>query len=117
MAAAPDVIESPGGSEPSGKRRLFVVVAAVAAIALLTYLWLRAPSDPRPDTDPPPDAGPLPEQPDAGPLPTGLELGRLLLPTRPPRLLDTADGSSQPITGLPGAGDWTYGMHDLGGGR
>ncbi|HEX5598106.1 MAG TPA: hypothetical protein VFX61_19140, partial [Micromonosporaceae bacterium] len=46
-----------------------------------------------------------------------LELGRLLLPTRPPRLLDTADGSSQPITGLPGAGDWTYGMHDLGGGR
>ncbi len=120
-----DVIES--GPSPRGlaARRLAALVAVMALGAWLVYLE-RTPPPSAPATTTavevmtiaPPTIDPnLPTAIVADQLPAGIDLGTVVVPTRPPRLVDTVSGTSQPIVGVPDGAGTAYEVYDLGGGH
>jgi hypothetical protein len=119
----PDVIES-HAAPPVGRR----VAVGVIATALLVWLAYHAsrpdPSDQSalaPSEPPVAAMSPDPRLPGeplmVDELVAGIDLGTLVVPTRPPQMVDTVRRTSQPISGLPAAPGLSYGVADLGGGR
>ncbi len=102
-----DVIESPARTSWS-PRRIVSVVAAVGLVAGLVWYLQRRPPTPEPAPAPSANRTNLPDRPVGVALPNDTNFGRVVLPSRPPRILDTSDGKNQPITGLPGTPDWNY---------
>jgi hypothetical protein len=96
-----------------------VVVGALLAVAASLLAQGIHPSTPSPSAEPMPTANgvPLPDHVVAVTLPPGVDLGTVLVPLVPPILANTAMGTSQLVTGVPGGPDWLYDVADLADGR
>jgi hypothetical protein len=113
-----DVIESSAPKSPS-PRRIVTVVAVLGLVAGLVWYVRRPSPAPEPAAEPTPSATPsgLPDRPVGTPLPIAdVDLGVVILPSRPPQILNTRLGTSRPF-GVPGAADWNYQFDELDNGR
>jgi hypothetical protein len=111
-----DLIESPA-RRPLSPRAIMAVVAALGlAAGLFWYLQSRPPS--RAETSAPTPSAfvsrtSLTDRPAGIALPAGVDFGDLVLPSRPPRILNTRDGTSRLIPGLPGSSEWNHQINQL----